>query len=288
MFDQFLTFDLIVSQGHIGDKSAHTLEGAALIAGAIERHYGARAAPVGSAGQPGVGDWRTCLDQAHETLSGLAQAVRSSVKGGNLPLLVANTCSASLASLPVLARYHPDSVVLWIDAHGDFNTPQTTLTGYLGGMVLAAACGLWDSGHGAGLRPEQVILVGARDIDPEENALLKKAGVQVITPQDATPERLLKFIQGSRVWLHVDWDVLEPGFVPADYNVPDGLLPAQLRAIFEALLPTQILGVELAEFHAPADRASRDAALSIILDTIAPLFDTERTARRRTPAEVGG
>jgi arginase/N-omega-hydroxy-L-arginine amidinohydrolase len=98
----------------------------------------------------------------------LGEAVAASIGSGKLPVMVANTGSASLASLPVVARTFADAVVLWIDAHGDFNTPATTDTGYLGGMVLAAACGLWDSGHGAGLRPEQTIIVGARDIDGDE------------------------------------------------------------------------------------------------------------------------
>jgi arginase len=48
------------------------------------------------------------------------------------------------------------------DAHADYNTPASTPTGYLGGMVIAALCGLWDSGYGAGLAPDRTILVGAR------------------------------------------------------------------------------------------------------------------------------
>ena len=66
---------------------------------------------------------------------------------------------------------------------------------------------------------------------------------------------------------------LEPGFVPADYQVPDGVLPAQLRAIFAAIPREQVLGVELAEFNAPVDEASSDNALSIILDIVAPVFE---------------
>ncbi len=88
----------------------------------------------------------------------------------------------NLATLPEVAARYPEAVVLWIDAHGDFNTPKTTGSGYLGGMVLSAACGLWDSGHRAGLDPHHVALVGARDIDPDERALLKEAGVSVLPP----------------------------------------------------------------------------------------------------------
>jgi arginase/N-omega-hydroxy-L-arginine amidinohydrolase len=187
--------------------------------------------------------------------------------------MLSNTCSASLASLPVVAREYPDAVVLWIDAHGDFNTPLTTDSGYLGGMVLAGACGLWDSGHGAGLRPEQVVLIGARDIDPAEHELLCAAGVRIISPKEATPARVLHAINGAPIWIHIDWDVLEPGFLPADYSVPDGLIPSQIKALFEALPIEQIRGIELAEFNASTDAGSNNVALSLILTMVAPVFD---------------
>lgn len=255
---------------------ARTIVGAARTAQAFERRYGTKGHSIGKAAPPVNDDWRVSLPQARETLVELGRAIEASIENGNIPIMVANTCSASLASLPIVARNHPDAVVLWIDAHGDFNTPATTNTGYLGGMVLSAACGLWDSGHGAGLRPEQVILIGARDIDHAERELLRGAGVRIIPPAEVTPETVISAINGARVWIHVDWDVLEPGFVPADYKIPGGLLPAQLRAIFEAIPPVQLAGFELAEFQAPTDDSSSEAAISIILDTFSPLFQTTR------------
>ncbi|MEO7260493.1 MAG: arginase family protein [Jatrophihabitantaceae bacterium] len=265
--------DLIVSQSRVGDRAARMIEGATRTAHALENCYGLKGNYIGTIAAPAVNDdWSVSLPQARETLVGLGQAIAESVKGSNLTVMIANTCSASLASLPIVAREYPDAVVLYIDAHGDFNTPETTDTGYLGGMVLSAACGLWDSGHGAGLRPQQAILIGARDIDRAERDMLRTAGVRIIPPAQATAENILKAIDGSRVWIHIDWDVLEPGFVPADYQVPDGMLPAQIRAIFESIPPAQILGVELAEFNAPADDDSVDKAVSIILDMVAPAF----------------
>jgi arginase len=273
-------FDLIVSQGRVADRTARTIKGAALTARALESRYGAKGHYVGKAAPPADDDWRVSLPQARETLVELGRAIAASIEGGNLLVMVANTCSASLASLPIVARDHPDAVVLWIDAHGDFNTPETTDTGYLGGMVLSAACGLWDSGHNAGLRPAQVVLIGARDIDRAEGELLSEAGVRIIRPTEATPETVLSAIGGARVWIHLDWDVLEPGFVDADYKVPGGMLPSQLRAIFEAIPSAQLAGIELAEFQAPTDDGSSDAALSNILDTVAPLFEPTRRAVR--------
>ncbi len=268
--------DLIVSQGRVADKTARTIVGAARTAQALEQRYGLKGRTIGKPAPPAVDDWRVSLPQAKDTLDGLAEAVATSIKGGNLTVMTSNTCPASIATLPVVARELPDAVVLWVDAHGDFNTPATTDTGYLGGMVVAAACGLWDSGHGAGLRPEQVILVGARDIDYAERGLLQQAGVRILPPAEATPEAVVRTINGARVWIHIDWDVLEPGYVPADYQVADGLLPTQLRAILAAIPRKQILGIELAEFNAPIDDTSSDKALSIILDIVGPVFDTGR------------
>lgn len=265
-------FDLIVSQGRVADRSARTIAGAARIAHALESRYGVKAQAIGTPAPPAQDDWRDSLPQARDTLTALKEAMTRSIRGDNLSVLISNTCPASLATLPAVASGIPDAVLLWIDAHGDFNTPETTGTGYLGGMVVAAACGLWDSGHGAGLRPEQVILVGARDIDPAEGELLRRAGVRIIAPADATPERVLEQVGGAPVWVHVDWDVMEPGYIPADYTVPDGLLPSQLRNIFAAIPPSQLAGVELAEFQAPEDERDSDAAVAVVLDIVTPLL----------------
>lgn len=267
-------FDLIVSQGRIADRTPGAIKGATQTALALESRYGVQGQRVGSAAPTVKDDWRVSLPEARKTLDGLSGAIAASIEGGRFPVMVANTCSASLATLPVAAQKHPDAVVLWIDAHGDFNTPATTNSGYLGGMVLAAACGLWDSGHGAGLRPEQVILIGAHDIDPAEGALLRQAGVRHICPAEATPETVLAAIGRAPVWLHVDWDSLEPGYVPAAYKVPGGLLPEQIKAIFSALPSAQIVGIELAEFEASDDEVENAQAVSVILETVSPLFTT--------------
>jgi arginase family enzyme len=269
-------FDLIVSQGRVADRAPRMIEGAALTARAIERRFGGTAQVVGEPAPHANDDWRASLPQACETLLGLRRALDTSLRAGRRTLMLANTCSASLATLPVVARAHPDAVVLWIDAHGDFNTPETTDSGYLGGMVLAGACGLWETGHGAGLDPRRVVLVGARDIDPAERRLLDDAGVRIIAPGATTPENVLRAIDGAPVWIHIDWDVLEPGHLPADYSVPEGLLPSQIKALFEAIPLERIRGIELAEFNASTDAATNDEAVSVILEMIAPLFAPSR------------
>lgn len=267
-----MAYNIILSQGRIADRTAGAIPGAALTATLVEKLTSAPVTTIGSRSPVVTDDWSVSLPQARDTLNGISDALDATLKNNQIPVLVANTCSASLASLPVVARERPDSVLLWIDAHGDFNTPETTGSGYLGGMVVAAASGLWDSGHGAGLRSEQVIIIGGRDIDEEEAAMLAKAGVRIIAPAQTTPETVLQAIGDTPIWVHVDWDVMEPDFIPAAYKVADGLMPQQLRDLFAALPKDKIAGIELAEFEAGDDAAANNTALAVLEEIITPLF----------------
>ena len=86
-------------------------------------------------------DSRGCLLEA-------GGQVDDALTAGSVPVLLAADCSVCLTTLPAALRHRPDAKVLWLDAHGDFNTPDTTPSGYLGGMCLAGACGEWDAGLG--------------------------------------------------------------------------------------------------------------------------------------------
>lgn len=265
-------FSLIVSQGRVADRTDGALVGARLVGERLAELLGTAPQMIGSPSAARTDDWTTALPEAEETLHGLRDAVSAAIDGGQLPLLATNTCAASLGTLPTVAERYPDVVVLWIDAHGDFNTPDTTESGYLGGMVLAAASGLWDSGHGAGIDPSRVVIVGGRDIDPAEAGLLADAGATVLAPVDSTPERVLELVDGRPVWIHVDWDVLEPGYIPAAYRVGGGLLPHQIAAIFAALPVDAVKGVELAEFEAGDVEVPERLSLELIIETVQHLL----------------
>ena len=124
-------------------------------------------------------------------------------------MLVASDCTIAIATLPALVRREPDARIVWLDAHGDFNTPDTTASGYLGGMCLAAACGRWDAGFGGGVDPARVVLADARDLDAARarGARARRAGaVAAAAVADA--------VRGERVFLHLDLDVLDPSEMP--------------------------------------------------------------------------
>lgn len=263
--------DVIISQGRVGDRTTGALPGARRTGEALASLLSVDPRIVGTPSAAATDDWSQSLPAASDTLTALRETLRESLDAGRVPVLATNTCGASIGTLPTVAERFPDAVVLWIDAHGDFNTPQTTESGYLGGMVLAAACGLWDSGHGAGLDPAQVVVVGGRDIDPAEQELLDLHGITVLAPAESTPARVAEIVAGRDVWIHVDWDVLEPGYIPAAYRVGEGLLPHRIAGIFAALSPEQVRGVELAEFEDGDSEVPARVSVELILETFLAL-----------------
>lgn len=201
-----------------------------------------------------------------------------------LPLIFAGRCGASLATIPVLLRNRKDAKLLWLDAHGDFHTPETTPTSYLGGMVLTALCGLWDSGFGANISPDRIILAGVRDLDPGEAGLIAAKGVKMIAAQNGeiSARQALEAIGSAPVLIHIDADVIDPRYLPAEYKVPEGLRPSAVHALLRALCEkNEIAGLEVAEFEAPADPAGRARAVRTVMRMIAPVLCAASGAKLR-------
>ena len=111
-------------------------------------------------------------------LEAAAAEISAALDQGELPLLTASDCSICIATLPTVARRVPGVRFLWIDAHGDFNTPETTPSGFLGGMCLGAACGRWDAGWPDTIDPSRCAFLGVRDLDPGEKVEVEAAGVR--------------------------------------------------------------------------------------------------------------
>ncbi len=151
--------------------------------------------------------------------------------GGDVPVLLAAECSVALTTLPTALRHRPDARVLWLDAHGDFNTPDTTPSGYLGGMALAGACGLWDAGLGGGDRCRRA--GGARRrARPRRAPSARRWRASAVTVIGASPVETLVAVKnaldGAPVYVHLDLDVLDPEQFPAQFPAPGGLPPEKL------------------------------------------------------------
>lgn len=193
---------------------------------------------VGSPGEPRTSDWEEDLRASRGCLLEAGGQVDDAFAAGRMPILLAGECSISIATLPVVLGHHPDARVLWLDAHGDFNTPQTTGSGYLGGMCLAGACGLWDTGFGAGLDPARVIMHGVRDLDAGERVALDTTGVYRLERPDQ--------VAGMTLFAHVDLDVLDPEFLPAGFPAPGGLAPEALSGLLsEVVRVATVVGAEV-------------------------------------------
>ena len=133
-----------------------------------------------------------------------------------MPVLAAADCSIAVTTLPAALRHRPDARVLWLDAHGDYNTPDTTGSGYLGGMCLAGACGEWDAGLGDTIEAEKLVLAGVRDLDAGERELLERSQATVIGASVVeTLVAVKNALDGSPVFIHLDLDVLDPEEFPA-------------------------------------------------------------------------
>jgi arginase/N-omega-hydroxy-L-arginine amidinohydrolase len=267
---------VLALRGWVCDRYTNAgMQGASLLARAAAARLHAPLRELGVP-EPAMNlGWRENLAKASPYLRNVAGEVYELMRHHRLPFIFANRCGVSLATIAAMLHHRPNARIVWCDAHGDFNTPATTPTGYLGGMVLSALCGLWDSGFGAGLSPDRIVLAGARDLDPGENELIAAHGVRVIAAKDGMIDtgRVIEAIGGAPVWLHIDTDVVDPLYLPAEYRVGGGLHPAALRALLRELVrASELVGFELTEFEAPSNPGSRARAVQAVIRMIEPVF----------------
>ena len=134
------------------------------------------------------------------------------------PLVVGGCCCSHVGAVRELARRHGRIGVVWIDAHGDLNTPDTSLSGNPWGMALRM---LIDAGD---VQPGDVTLLGARNLDPPEEAFVAEAGIR--TSLGELPER---------VYVALDLDVVDPLELDVFFPEPDGLTLAVLEALLASI-----------------------------------------------------
>lgn len=248
--------------------------GSGLLAAALSERYRTAPVVIGSPRPALSASWDTELDAAREELGLMAAHYRNLLTAGHVPVTALSRCAVALATLPAVAAHHPDAVVIWFDAHADLNTPQNTTTGYLGGLALSAPLGLWDSGLGAGLALRNAVLVGTRDIDPPEQQLIDSTDISLVVPGPDLGARLSQAVAGRAVYVHVDCDVLEPGTVPTDYLVPNGLHLADLYDAAEALVRSQVVGIEIGELES----TTGEEDVTALLQALSPLLDAASAA----------
>ena len=202
----------------------------------------------------------------------VADAVASAAGRGGCPVVLSGDCMTALGTVTGLQRAGINAGIVWLDAHGDVQTLETTASGYLGGLPLRLLVGYRPGliAAGLGLRPvpeRRVMLVGARDLDPPEVAYLDGAfiGRSEVAGLDAAA------LPAGPLYVHIDLDVIDPAEVPGlRYPAPGGPGSEDVAGALRMLLATgQVAAVGLACTWRPGHGAAArirphlEAALAI-------------------------
>jgi arginase len=209
----------------------------------------------------------------------LASVVADIERAGAIAVVLGGDHSMSMGTLAGIARGGRRPGVIWMDAHGDINTPTTTPSGNVHGMPFAVALGLTDGPFPKTLQASvdgrAATLVAIRDIDPGERDNIKKAGVTAITMADidrlgmgAAMEKAIAVAgKGDGIHLSLDMDAIDPDEAPGvGTPVRGGLSYREAQLAMEILAASgQLRSLEVAEVNPILDRENRTAALAVEL-----------------------
>ncbi|HEX4747760.1 MAG TPA: arginase [Gaiellaceae bacterium] len=221
------------------------------------------------------------LPEIHDTCELIAARVAEASSRGALPLVLGGDHSVALGTLGGLASVHGVGGVLWIDAHSDINTPETSPSGNVHGMALAAALGIAGPGFESdawplpAIDPKRVALVGTRLLDEGERRLLREAGVRVFTMSEidrigierAVRESLDRVAGSGFVHVSLDMDVLDPEIAPGvGTPVRGGLTYREAHLAMELVAESGLAGsLEVVEVNPILDRENTTAATAVEL-----------------------
>jgi arginase len=218
--------------------------------------------------------------EASETL---ASKVDEVVTHGKFPLVLGGDHSIAIGTIAGLAKHYPNMGVIWYDAHGDLNTGETSPSGNIHGMPLAVSLGLGDptltgiGGYGTKLKPENIVIIGARSLDEGEKVLIKEKGIKVFTMHEidrlgmtAVMEEAISYLkeQGvDGVHLSLDLDGLDPHDAPGvGTPVLGGISYRESHLAMEMLEEADILtSAEFVEVNPILDERNKTATVAVAL-----------------------
>ena len=221
------------------------------------------------------------LDQIKETCERIAGAVARALRAGRTPIVLGGDHSIALGTLGGLASVYGPGGVLWLDAHGDLNTPETSPSGNVHGMPLAAALGhdpesfASDAWPLPALEPEHVVLLGVRLLDEGERAFVRESGIGVYTMSEldrrgvepAVREALERLEGAPFVHVSLDMDVVDPETTPGvGTPVRGGLSYREAHLALELVAESGVMtSFEIVEVNPILDRGNETAALAVEL-----------------------
>jgi arginase family enzyme len=215
-------------------RTSDRTDGAGAGAEALARALGGSIVGEAEPGEPR--DWFHDLETSRPVLEA---AARAAAQPG---VITASDCTICIGTFPAVVARERGVRFLWLDAHGDFNTPDTTSSGFLGGMCLAAACGVWDAAWDGTVDPARVHMVGVRALEEDEREVVARAGVRMGVPQHGP------------VYVHLDCDVLDPTVLASQFPEPGGLSLQALRGLLDGL-GDRVVGLEVTALEDPSRAA---------------------------------
>jgi arginase len=212
----------------------------------------------------------------------LAEKVDFIVKSGEFPLVLGGDHSIAIGSLAGIAKNYKELGVIWYDAHGDLNTPETSPSGNIHGMPLAASLGI---GHPAltnvlnyspKVKPENIVIIGARDLDSGERELIKARGIKVYTMHEIdrlgmtrVMEETIEYLKERTdgVHLSLDLDGLDPADAPGvGTPVIGGISYRESHLAMEMLAEADIItSADFVEVNPILDERNRTAIVAVKL-----------------------
>ena len=208
----------------------------------------------------------------------LARAVERALTDGDFPLMLGGDHSLAMGSIAGLLRVKPEPGLLWVDAHGDFNTADTSPSGNIHGMPASAACGL---GHpdlltafrGHFVDPGRVAYIGIRTLDVDEERLMHRAGVTVFSMYEVDKygmrevvARALEVVTRGTDGVHVSFDIdaVDPLFAPGSGTpYSGGLTEREAHLLLELVAEAGVMtSMDMVEVNPILDEHNRTAALA--------------------------
>jgi arginase len=220
------------------------------------------------------------LPEIKETCERIADLVAGVAAEGLVPLVLGGDHSVALGSLGGLRRAHGRGGVLWLDAHGDLNSPETSPSGNVHGMVLAAALGCAGSAFEDGwglpaVDPARVALFGVRSLDEGERELIGRLDVKVVTMSEVDRrgvepcirEALAHVAGPGFVHVSVDMDVVDPEFAPGvGTPIRGGLSYREAHLALELVAEAGLaFSLDVVEVNPVLDRENATGALAVEL-----------------------
>lgn len=223
------------------------------------------------------------LKEVIEVCTKLSIKVQEVLEDGRFPLVLGGDHSIAIGTLAGLTTKYKNLGVIWYDAHADINTPETSPSGNIHGMPLAVSLGIGDDrlvqigGFAPKIKPENIVIIGARSVDPGERELIKKLGIKVYSMHEVDRLGMTKVIEDTisylndrqvdGVHLSLDLDGIDPLYTPGvGTPVPGGITYRESHLAMEMLEEEGfITSAEFVEVNPILDERNKTADVAVAL-----------------------